>query len=244
LTVKAGACAPDEGILLRMPTRHARRAAVAVLLLSLGPACTPSPDARTKPPPVQNGASASSPSNELADEAPLVQGHAVFRGMIRPTKGGYEVHGAIVDDSALRKALASAPGSDPKNADWFLGAVVRIEGEVQKHEAAPAQSKDEPVAQMRAGSWTEVTRIDSATIVEPAKVIEGTLSRSKGFFALAGRLVTPADLDWSLAPEGGREGDRVRLHGQPRTVVCEPNAQCLIQGSLPLFDVGRAERLP
>jgi hypothetical protein len=226
-----------------MPSRPALRAALAVLLLSLGPACTPSAEQRTSPV-ARVDAPASSPSDEVSEDAPLEQGHAIFRGMIRPTKGGYEVRGAIVDDSALRKALASAPGSDPKNADWFLGAMVRIEGELQKHEAPAAQRQDEPAAQMRSGPWIEVTRIDAATIVEPAKVIEGKLSRSKGFFALSGRLVTPADLDWSLAPEGGREGDRVRLYGQPRTVVCEPNAQCLIQGSLPLFDVGRAERLP
>jgi hypothetical protein len=75
-------------------------------------------------------------------------------------------------------------------------------------------------------------------------MIEGTLARSKGFFSLAGRLIIRDDLAWSLAPSGGREGDRVRLYGQPRTVVCEPGAQCLIEGSLPLFDVGRAERLP
>ena len=168
----------------------------------------------------------------------------MFRGMVRPTKGGYEVRGAIVDDSVLRKALAGAPGNDPQNADWFVGAVVQIEGELHKHAAPTKEKGDGPVAQMRGGSWLQVTRVDSATIVAPAEVIEGTLGRSKGFFTLAGRLIRHDDLEWSLAPEGGREGDRVRLHGQPRTVVCEPNAQCLIGGSLPLFDVGRAERLP
>lgn len=221
----------------------ARRWFAAILSPSFLLACTPSPEVRTEPP-GHKDAPASSPVNELPADAPLREGHVVFRGMVRPTKGGYEVRGAIVDEGDLRRALAGAPGSDAKNGDWFLGAVVRIEGELRAHQASPRPAPDEPVAQMRSGSWFAVTRIDSATIVEPAQVIEGTLARSKGFFALEGRLISTDDLDWALAPSGGREGYRVRLHGQRRTVVCHPNAQCLIGGSLPLFDVGRAERLP
>lgn len=164
--------------------------------------------------------------------------------MVRPTKGGYMVRGAVIDDDVLPKALAGRSGRDSRITDWFLGSVVRIEGELIEHKAAARQKQDEPIVQMRSGPWFQVTRVDSAAVVAPAEVIEGTLSRSKGFFALADHLISNEDLAWSLSPNGGHEGDRVRLHGQPRTVVCEPNAQCLIQGSLPLFDVGRAERLP
>ena len=42
---------------------------------------------------------------------------------------------------------------------------------------------------------------------------------------------------------GPTAGDRVRLYGQPRTYVCPPDAQCLIGGSIPIFDIGRAERM-
>ena len=83
--------------------------------------------------------------------------------------------------------------------------------------------------------------IESITIVKPAETIEGTLSRSKGLFAVGDRLVTSEDLGWSL--RDAKTGDRVRLYGQPRTYVCPPDAQCLIGGSIPLFDIGRAERM-
>jgi hypothetical protein len=210
----------------------------AIVLIAVLAACTPSPGPQTPPSgPTSTPATTSAPSNEITDDAPLVEGHVVFRGMVRPTKGGYEVRGAIVDGSLFRKALVGAP-------DDVLGAVVRIEGELQKHAAVPAQGPGGEFVQTRQGPWFEVTRVDSATVVAPAQTIEGTLGRSKGFFTLAGRLISREDVAWSLAPEGGHEGDRVRLYGQPRTVVCEPQAQCLIEGSLPLFDVGRAERLP
>ena len=217
-------------------------------------ACLPGPDQRTTPP-RQDDAPASPPSNqlsasrpeELSGDTPLVEGHVVFRGMMLRAKGGYTVGGVVIQngvDHVLEKALADAPRGDSRNTSWFLGAVVRIEGELREHKAPAEQKRDGLIMQMRSGSWSSVTRIDSAAIVEPAEMIEGTLSRSKGFFALAGHLISREDIAWSLSPNGGHEGDRVRLHGQSRTVVCEPNAQCLIQGSLPLFDVGHAERLP
>jgi hypothetical protein len=56
-------------------------------------------------------------------------------------------------------------------------------------------------------------------------------------------LVRRDDLDWSLVA-GWKDGDRVRLWGQPRVVVCDPRAQCLLGGSIPMFDVGRAQKLP
>lgn len=154
------------------------------------------------------------------------------------------VGSVILDDSDLKKALANAPGRDAGSSEWFLGAVVRIEGELHG-EAAPAERRpDEPIVQMRSGPSLTITRIDTATIVKPAEVIEGTLARSKGLFELGGHLITREDLAWSLAPQGENQTGRVRLYGQSRTVVCEPNAQCLIGGSIPMFDVGRAQRLP
>ncbi|MRG97900.1 hypothetical protein [Polyangium spumosum] len=215
--------------------------ALAAAIVSMTAACTPAPP--PEPPPVVPVPAETPPPPQTAVAAPT-PARAVARGMVQPTKGGYEVGGAIVDGELLQEALADAPGRDPDKADWFLGAVVRIEGEVHEVAASPAKDEDGVAVQMRSGPFTQVTRIDAASIEKPAVRIEGTLARSKGFFALAGHLITQDDLAWSLAPNGGRAGDRVRLHGQPRTVVCEPNAQCLIEGSLPLFDVARAERLP
>ncbi len=182
-------------------------------------------------------------AKEIAPDAPLETGHLAFQGMVRPTKGGYDVRGVIVGDDRLPKALAKSRPADEKQTEWFLGAIVRITGQLQKHDVAPP-SPDGIVMQQRAGTWFELERIDSASIVEPAEMIEGELKQSKGFFALAEHLVSSADVEWSLGPQGGQVGDRVRFYGQSRTVVCAPNAQCLLEGSLPLFDVGRAERVP
>ena len=100
------------------------------------------------------------------------------------------------------------------------------------------------IMQTRSGSWFQVVRVNAAEVVKPAEIIEGTLARSKGFFTVGGRLLRRDDLAWALSPTGGQEGVRVRVYGQSRTVVCGPEEQCLIEGSLPLFDVGRAVRLP
>lgn len=220
----------------------ARLGLASALLLG---ACThppPNPTSSPSTPPPQ--AKPAMPDiTEIAPDQPLRAGHVAFQGMVRPTKGGYEVRGAILDDDALPKALADAPGASSKDPEWFLGAVVRVACVVREHSAEPT-SDDGLVQQTRAGQWLEVERIESASVVEPAEVVEGTLARSKGFFAVGRHLVSQDDIAWSLGPQGAKEGDRVRLHGQPRTVVCEPDAQCLIDGSLPLFDVGRAERLP
>lgn len=180
-------------------------------------------------------------TKEIAPDAPLESGHVTFQGMVRPTKGGYDVRGVVMEDDALPKALMSARGADEKNSEWFLGAIVRITGQLQKHEAPPP-SPDGVVMQMRSGTWFQLERLEVASVVKPAEMIEGTLNRSKGFFAVGGHLVTADDVAWSLGPQRPAEGEKVRFFGQSRTVVCEPNAQCLIGGSLPLFDVGRAER--
>jgi hypothetical protein len=202
----------------------------------IAPSKSPNPAETSKVP------QAISDAKEIANGAPLEAGHIVFQGMVRPTKGGYDVRGVIVEGDQLPKALANAPGADAKYAEWFLGAIVRITGQVKKHEAAPP-SPDGIVMQTRSGTWFEVEKIDSASVVKPAEMIAGHLVRSKGFFSVGEHLVSSQDVAWSLGPQGGQEGDRVRFYGQSRTVICEPNAQCLLEGSLPLFDVGRAERV-
>lgn len=149
----------------------------------------------------------------------------------------------VVEDEGFARKLLGAAGGDPKDPEWFLGAVVRVTGELRHVKVAPPAAGEE-IVQMRSGDFWRAGGVSEVTLVKAAEVIEGTLERSKGFFGVAGKLVTREDLGWSLSPTGGEAGARVRLHGQSRTVVCEPNAQCLLEGSLPLFVVGRAERLP
>lgn len=209
---------------------------LVVVLLS---GCTPSSPASvivvSSPPTVD--------SSPPSDEEPVTG----VVGMVRPTKDGYFVGDVVVDNDMLSGALATDPARKAKDPDWFLGAVVRVEADVQHHEVPAAAAQDPEtgaVAQTRMGSWKRAAYVKSAKVIVPAAVIEGTIGRSKGFFVVAGRLVDRADLAWALAPDGGQEGVRVRLYGQFRTQHCEPDAQCLIEGSLPLFDVGRAVRLP
>ncbi|HEY8379366.1 MAG TPA: hypothetical protein VIK91_22885, partial [Nannocystis sp.] len=181
-------------------------------------ACASS-EAPPQAPAVQEAAAAGEPAPTSTPKA------ATVSGMIRPTKGGYMVGEAVVAGELLREALARAPGRDPKDPEWFLGAVVRIEGELRESEASSGRGPDGLAQQTREGSYTAIVRVDAATIEKPAVAIEGELGRSKGLFSLAGHLIAAQDLDWALAPEGGRPGDRVRLYGQPRTYVCAPYEQ-------------------
>ncbi len=184
-----------------------------------------------------------SDAKEIPPNEPLAEGHVVFQGMVRPTKGGFEIRGVIVDDDMLPKALAHVPEARLGERDWFLGAIVRITGQLKKHEAKNVDENG-VIMQMRAGTWFSLERLEDAQLMAPAEIVEGQLKRSKGFFSVGDKLISQDDVAWSLGTQEDREGERVRLYGQSRTVYCEPNAQCLIQGSLPLFDVGRAERLP
>lgn len=165
--------------------------------------------------------------------------------MVRPTKGGYEIRSVLLEDAALPDALAkSAMDGIPKDPQWFLGAVVRVTAEIVAHDSPPPRS-DGLAEQRREGSWLSSSTIEVAELLERAQQIEGTVTRSKGLFQVGQHLVRREDLAWSLASSGGgKEGDRVRLWGQPRTVHCAPNAQCLEGGSIPMFDVGRAEKTP
>ncbi len=178
------------------------------------------------------------------EEGELLAGRRTFRGMVKPTKGGFEVRGVVLDGSALPDALAkSALDGTPRDARWFLGAVVRVTAELTTHESE--SMKDDLAVQTRSGGWTSAIRVDAAELVHAAETIEGVVQRSKGLFQVGGYLVRRDDLGWSLAGSGGgNEGDRVKLWGQPRIVHCNPGEQCLEGGSLPFFDVGRAEKLP
>ncbi len=180
----------------------------------------------------------------IEDGAPLSPGLVELTGMVRPTKGGFDVRGVTIDHAALTDAVAPQRPAGA-GSDWVLGAKLRLTADLVR------EGSDEPPAsgglavQSRAGTWFRVRRIDRVEVVAPAVPIEGELARSKGLYAIAGHLVTADDLGWSLASLNGKfEKKRVRLWGQPRTVHCEPNAQCLVEGSLPMFDVGRAEVLP
>lgn len=181
------------------------------------------------------------PAEVIADDAPLRAGRFSFGGMVRGTKGGLTVRGVVLGDDMLRRALASASAAPTDEA--LLGARVRMTAELIQHEDAPAREGG-IVEQRRSGPWIQAKRVESAEITAQPVRIEGTISRSKGLFQVGEHLVTRDDLAWSLAPEGGKEGQRVRLWGQPRVYTCAPNEQCLSGGSIPMFDVGRAERVP
>ncbi len=183
-----------------------------------------------------------SQAKRLEDDGPLEEGLVSFEGMVRPTKGGYDVRGVAFDDSEVRRRMAGAMDVIPSDPEWFLGARVRVRCVLRMHSVTP--KKGGLVEQTREGTFFLPSRIEAIELVKNAETLEGVLARSKGYFSLNGHLVSSDDLAWSLAPNGGTPGDRVRLRGQSRTVHCAPNAQCLIGGSLPLFDVGRAERLP
>ncbi len=199
--------------------------------------------APTPTPSVSASSAAAPPSNkdaslrELSADEPLAEGRVAFEGMARPTKGGVDVRGVTLDEGDVSRRLGAQGKGSP---DAHFGARLRVVATLEKVESHPKAG--EPVMQTRSGTFFVPRAVESITIVKPAEVLEGTLARSKGMFAIGGRMVTSADLDWSL--RDAKSGDRVRLWGQPRTYVCPPQAQCLIEGSIPIFDVGRAERLP
>lgn len=179
-------------------------------------------------------------ARQIPDDAPLEVGLVRFEGMVRPTKDGYDVRGAVFDHEELASALRSVEAGR-REPEWFLGAKIRVTAELASVGSEQAPSSGELPAQGRAGLWLDVRTVRGVEVVAEPVQIDGTLTRSKGFFALGGYLVTQEDVRWSLVALNGRyESKRVRLWGQPRTVKCEPNAQCLIEGSLPIFDVGRA----
>lgn len=160
-----------------------------------------------------------SPPHEAPAERRTVE------AMVIPVPGGYQIDGVTFVGSTLPDALlrstSSAPPNDPQ---WFVGAIVRISS---------------------LGS-SSGTRIESAELITHAGVLEGELQASKGFFSVDRHLLDRSHLEKLFASRGGAApGDRVRLWGQPRIERCNPGEQCLVgRGSLPLFDVARAEKLP
>ncbi len=201
----------------------------------------PAVTSESAPPPAPAGSSPATP-RVLGAEAPLEGGYVQFEGMVRPSKGGYEVRGITLDGGQLSEGFAGHTPAHP-DIDWLLGARVRVTANLVREgsdEESPVQGG--LAVQGRRGAWLRVTRVDRVELVTEAATIEGVLAASKGMFSVAGHLVTRDDLGWSLLGKGDKlEGLRVRLWGQPRTVICEPNAQCLTTGSLPMFDIGRAE---
>lgn len=170
-------------------------------------------------------------------------GLVTFTGMVVPTKGGYRIGEAIVDGAMLTAALPPPARGEVIDSEGFVGANLRVTGLLEQVDSAAPAPADGLHEQNRAGSWWAVRRIDAVAVANPAVMIEGTLAPSKGLFSLDKYLINRSDLDWALAPSGGKAGDRLRLWGQPRIVTCAPEAQCLLGGKLPIFVVGRAQRL-
>ncbi len=180
---------------------------------------------------------------DIADGEAIPAGRVSFTGMVTPVKDGFSVRGVVVPD-ALREALRDAHDGVPEDPGWFLGANVKLTGTVVSHDDGPRGGRGAVVEQGHEGRWLAMSEVEGAELVAMPVVVEGTLSRSKGLFQIGEYLVTKADLAWSLVSTGGgKEGDRVRLYGQPRTYRCDPREQCLSGGSIPMFDVGRAEKL-
>lgn len=179
----------------------------------------------------------------IAPGQPLVAGLVTFTGMVVPTKGGYRVGEAVVDDTVLTAALPKPASGAVIEAEWFVGAKLQITGMIEQIDAAAATTADGEQMQTNAGSWFALRRIDAVAVASPAVMIEGTLTNSKGMFALDKYLINRSDLAWALAPNGGKAGEQYRVWGQPYVVTCAPNAQCLLGGQLPIFVVGRAQRL-
>ena len=180
----------------------------------------------------------------IAAGEPLEAGNVAFEGMVLGAKDGFTIRGAVVDGGAFRQAIRALRPKDvePNDRDWPLGAKVRVKMELVRISVKSAENERGEVMQMRTGTWLSARRIEEIEWVRPAQVVEGTLAISKGFFSIGDHLVPRVRLR-SFLRKKPEPGDRVRLYGQPRTHSCQPGAQCLIGGSLPIFDVARAEYL-
>jgi len=215
------ACAPSE------PPKRAQPD--ELMVPGPSPAVTPSPQASA-----ENDAEPQ--PRAIPDGASLGDGLVEFSGILRPTKGGLDVRGVTLALETLTTALH--PRDRALTYDDLLGTKLRVVAELEAR-AADSPAGDLAV-QTRSGHWYEVRRLVAAEVLARAELIEGVVSRSKGFFAVAKHLVTRDDLSWALRGVDP-VGQRVRLWGQPRVQACAPAAQCLIGGELPMFDVARAE---
>ena len=173
----------------------------------------------------------------MADDEALREGLVKFEGVVRPTKGGLDVRGVTLALERLQGVLPEEHRA--LGYDELLGAKLRVVV-VLEARSSDSPAPGAPAIQSRSGDWFVAQELRSAKVLEPAVMIEGEVSRSKGLMAVGEHLVTRADLAWSLRGVDPI-GKRVRLWGQPRTHVCDPRAQCLVGGSIPMFDVARAE---
>ncbi len=205
--------------------------------------------ARSTPAPPIQPEPASSPTTvvtagvrALGRSAPLESGRVSWEGVVRPTKGGFDVRGVSFDAEAFRTQLAAFLDGKPTDPDWFLGAGVRVTATLEKRHVASAIDDAGLVSQTKVGDFFVTVGPTSVELVASPVQLEGTLVRSKGFYAVGGRLVGAPDVAWALA--GAKVGAKVRLWGQPHDYKCGPEEQCLVGGVLPLFDVGRGEVVP
>ncbi|MEM6788194.1 MAG: hypothetical protein AAF928_07760 [Myxococcota bacterium] len=175
----------------------------------------------------------------LGDDERLAAGIVRFRGVARPSKRGIDIRSVPFDPEALRKALRS-----DDSVEELFGAQVEVVAELTSRPSRPAQPTDAPTVQTDASGSFEAVRLLAASVVAPPAVIEGRVTRAKGLYAVGDRMVSRDDLAWAL--DGGDDplGKRVRLWGQPRDHHCDPRAQCLSGGIIPMFRVGRGQWLP
>ncbi len=183
---------------------------------------------------------ASARAKVLGERDKLEAGLVTFEGMARPANGGLDVRGVLLDESDVKGALAE-PVAD---LETLMGARLRVTASLTEHDESVNVPSRGEVAQQRTGHFFQPKKLHAVAVLADAQVLEGTLGRSKGFFTLEGRLVDHHELDRALAPKPAASGEHVKIYGQARTVVCDPHAQCLIEGSLPVFDIGRAVRVP
>ncbi len=222
-----------------VPTSGPAQADTVDLSRPDGSARPPAPMTKPKTMPIPSA----TPEAAAAEESgPIAEGLTTWRGMVVPTKGGFQIRDVTVEHGRFTELLfASAIDGLPSDPDWYLGAVVRVRGTVVRH-ADEAPDGGPIHAQRRAGSWLGASRLEWVELVKNAEQIEGVLHRSKGFFSVGKALVAPRDIGWAIA--GAQEGDKVKLWGQLHVQVCDPRAQCLLEGSLPIFAVGRGKKLP
>lgn len=197
----------------------------------------PSDQTATLPAPVAEPPSTPPPTvpTIIGADDPLQAGLVRYEGMVLPTKGGLDVRGVVFSLEALHDTM----GDDAPGYDALLGAKLRIVAELEASPRAEPRT-GAPHIQRRSGpGWTSKRLVSAEVSAEPV-TIEGTVGRSKGLFTVGAHMVSREDLSWALSGEDP-VGKRVRLWGQPRTYRCPPQAQCLIEGSIPMFDVGRAE---
>lgn len=162
----------------------------------------------------------------------LYTGDSVFESVVRRAESDYEVHDVALTRAAIEGAL-SAPAGRTLGPEWFVGARVRVHAVLRAADSSPPASSSDPKF--------SIEKLLDMQLVGDAEVLEGELGRSKGFYTVQHKLITPSDLQ-SLTPPA-HEGQRVRVRGHSRDVPC--SEQCLSgRTSLPLFDVGSAESLP